>query len=105
MDSKCGAGSRFRRQRAGSPAATARPRRARKGRVLSSQAFSSGKLRESLLCSLDEIHHEGERRFRMRLKQEMPTVQDVPFHAWEVLHPGERFGDVEEGVVAAPEHQ
>jgi hypothetical protein len=41
----------------------------------------------------------------MRLKQEMPTVQDVRFHAWEVLHPGERFGDVEEGVVAAPDHQ
>ena len=35
-------------------------------------------LRESLLCSLDEFHHERERRFGMRFEQEMPAVAAGP---------------------------
>ena len=65
----------------------------------------SGKRRGLFLRSLDEFQHEAECWFGVRLKQEMPAVENMSLHARQILHPGQRFGDIEEWVVTAPQHE
>jgi hypothetical protein len=63
-------------------------------------------IRVHLLCSLDELDHEGgECWFGVVLKQEMSAVENMRLHARQVLHPGQRFGDIDIGVVTAPQHE
>lgn len=66
---------------------SSRPRRALKGPRDKLAGVLLGKVRESLLCSLDEFHHEGECWFGVRLKQEMPGVENMRLHTRQSLHP------------------
>jgi hypothetical protein len=53
-----------------------------------------GKLRESLLCSLDELHYRGDASSRAS-KQEMPGAENMSLHARQSLHTEKSFGDIE----------
>jgi hypothetical protein len=66
---------------------SSRPRRALKRPWDQLAVVLSGKLRGSLLCSLDELHREGECWFGVRLKQKMPAVENVSLHTRQILHP------------------
>jgi hypothetical protein len=53
-----------------------------------------GKLRESLLCSLDELIM-GVIASSRASKQEMPGAENMSLHARQSLHTEKSFGDIE----------
>lgn len=66
--------------------------------------LSGGNVQSLLLSAFYEVDQERRDCGRVRFEQQVTCVQDVRFHPGQVLHPGQRLGNIEECIVPPPQH-